>query len=238
MTAVIEIGHKSASENRDEKDDIFTATKNYNNFQSDNSTDDDRLRLNCPYDEQQPKTSVGCKEKQFKKSEHLELNINKQLPKEENIHTTEKKIISKMMKYINNEEKYMQYFNYLVAFSNDCRKGKVISEFELLYEFSPINWTPCCNELRSKHLKGKQKQFKSRVNLINEVNNFSVTSSGMQNIDLKDVGKHELNRTKEHRIEMRIELLEKINSSYECSTTYNTLVDTLINLEESLIPEY
>jgi hypothetical protein len=237
MTAVIEIEHKSISKKRNEKNDIFTVTKYYNSLQSDNSTNEDRLRLNCPYNEQQPTTSIGCSEKQLKKSEHLELNINKQLQKEESIHPTQTKIILKMMKYINNEEQYMQYFKYLVAFSDDRRNGKIISEFELLDEFSPSNWTSRCNEFGGKDLKGKQKMFKSRVSLINEVNNLSETSSDIQNIDLKNDAKHKLNGTKKHRIAMRIELLEKINSSYECGTTYDTLVDTIISLEEHFLAE-
>ena len=131
----------------------------------------------------------------------------------------------------------MECFKHLVAFSDDLKKGKVISEFELLYEFSPSNCTPSYNELRSKHLKGKQKQFKSSANLINEVNNCSVLSSHVQNINLEEDARHELNGTKKHIIAMRMELLENINTSYECSTTYNTLLDTLINLEESILPE-
>ena len=140
-----------------------------------------------------------------------------------------------MMKYINNEEKYMECFKYLVAFGDDLKNGKVTSEFELSYEFSPSYWTPCYNALRSKHLDGKQNQFKSKVTSINKVNNSSVTSSDVPNIDLKHDAKHELNGTQKHRIAMRLELLENINSSYECSKTYNTLVDTLINLEESFL---
>jgi len=225
-------------EHRDDKNDIFTMTTFYSNdsiiAECGSPINYDDVRLNCPSKEQYPSTSKGQNREKFKKCEYVNLDVNKLPAKQVNIYPTAHKIVSKMIKNLHREEKYIEYFKCLLVLIEESKKGKSVSEFELASEFS----TGSCkasvyNEQQNKEVKDKHKKTKSSRNVICATHECPRSSSVAKNDNLQNNNKGRI----EDRIAKRSKILAKISASYGIEETYNALMEKLINLEEHYLNE-
>ena len=146
--------------------------------------------------------------------------------------TIEKGLVSKMIIYIEDEEKYIQVFKDFVSLQDHCRAGKEISELLLEHETKYYD-PPIKNHSKnrnSKHNDQSQDQIKSK------------TSSG--NVASHPEGKRNLCSEQEssfdeqqnYRRGKRQILLDKL-TSYDTphDLSYESLKEQLINLEEGFV---
>ena len=226
-------------EQRDDKNDIFTMRTFYRNdritAECGSLIDDDYVMLNCPSKEKYPSTSKGKIRKKFKKFEYVNLDVNKLSAKQVDIYPTSHKIVSKMIKNLRREEKYIEYFKCFVVLIEESKKGKSVSEFELASEFS----TGSCkagvyNEQQNKEVKDKHKKVKSSRNVTCATHE---CPKSWKNANLQNNNKLYNKGRIEDRIAKRSKILARISASYDNEETYNALVEKLINLEEHYLNE-
>ena len=229
-------------EHRDDKNDIFTMTTFYSNdsiiAECGSPINYDDVRLNCPSKEQYPSTSKGQNREKFKKCEYVNLDVNKLSAKQVDIYPTAHKIVSKMIKNLRREEKYIEYFKCFVVLIEESKKGKSVSEFELASEFSIGSYKAgIYNEQQNKEVKDKHKKVKSSRHVTFATHECPSSSSGAKNTNLQNNNKLNNKGRIEERIAKRSKILAKLSASYNFEDTYNALVEKLINLEEHYLNE-
>lgn len=211
--------------------EIITTTTSQNNLQSNNTND--FLMLHVPFNGE-PSTSRGQDAKNIHAPDNIKLGVNK-LAQPDHNPAFRLKLISAMIKSIEDEKKYIGCFKKLVAFEGDRRKGKYLSGHELENEFSSNCKQRDTN--RNKKSRGKGKRSKPTITQPAEKER-TLSNVDVQGVCIIDITVLKLKGKKEDRISMRTEILNQLRFSYHKDENYDILVEELINLEESFVQDY
>ena len=145
--------------------------------------------------------------------------------------TIEKGLISKMIIFIEDEEKYIQVFKDFVSLQDHCTAGKEISEFLLEHETKYYD-PPIKNQSKNRNPKHKdQSQDKNKSNSSSE--NVASHPEGKRNLCSEQ--NLSFDEQQNYRREKRQILLDKLKSYTRHDLSYGSLKEQLIDLEEGFI---
>ena len=145
--------------------------------------------------------------------------------------TIEKGLVSKMIIFIEDEEKYIQVFKDFVSLQDHCRAGKEIGELLLEHEINYYD-PPIKNQSKnrnSKHNHQSQDQIKSN----SSSENVTPHPEGKRNLCPEQ--NLSLEEQQNYRRGKRQILLDKLKSYTRLDLSYESLKEELINLEEGFM---
>ena len=145
--------------------------------------------------------------------------------------TIEKGLVSKMIIFIEDEEKYIQVFKDFVSLQDHCRAGKEISELSLEHEMNYYD-PPIKNQSKNRNSKHNDQSL-----------NHIKSNSSSENVTPHPEGKRNLcpeqnlslEEPQNYRRGKRQMLLDKLKSYTRHDSSYESLKEELINLEEGFM---
>ena len=134
------------------------------------------------------------------------------------------RLVLGMMNNESDEETYILYLKKLLAVQNSHIEGQLLTDIELEDEFSSY----CEQTSRNKHHRGKGKHSQSLI---------AKESVTVQCPNSCNNQHRELKGELRDRILLRRVILKQIYNSYIVDTSYNQLIEKLIDLEESFVTD-
>ena len=145
------------------------------------------------------------------------------------------KLIHKMSENKGDEEKYLEYFKRLISFEEFCKDKESIDLDELQNEILiPQNdsFKIICKHVKSK---GREEKVEKKTKKAGTKSDISSEGNKESETTVKNT-KSAKEGPKTERIVMRTEILNNLSTCYVKDTTYDSLMNELIDIEESFIP--
>ena len=144
------------------------------------------------------------------------------------------KLIQMMSEDINDEDRYLEYFKRLLSFEEDRKDDNFIQIVDLEVEIG-FKQNKSMAKV-AKNVTSKSKDKKSVLKTNKPKNNYSV------NVEVDGKNKRDGNEKRkapsgdlEHRIAMRTEIIDKLQTCYKKDVIYDSLINDLIDYEESFV---
>ena len=183
---------------------------------------------------QEPSTSKEGYSKKQKIDTHAQPSSNK-ASKRRNYQEVVIEIVSYMIRYIMDEEIYIEYFKQLVTFDAHYKMGKPVSEFDVTYQ-STSSLALTTDAFRHEHFKHENKKSKSSFNVFARGDKHCKDSSNVEELWFERASKRDVKGHLVGRIRQRLNILNDFSRSHNQDTNLQeSLVESLIDLEESFI---
>ena len=214
----------------DAGDKDITITRQLGSGEQVSSSDENSIP-NVPSSSDQPSGSIvpptQVSEGQ-KSTVHQTLDI-KTLVQNVNKHPLAQKQIKEAFMFVTDETKYLEIFKRLVALQEFCKGGKAVSELCLENEFK-TSMTIDDERLTIKgHKKGKR--LERTISILFEERRFNDHNIGEAISSTETVLEEKL----KERSKIRTSILDQLDSSYDDTEKFESLMDQLISYEESCV---
>ena len=182
--------------------------------------------------EEQPSTSNGYYGPKELCLGFIRPDLKEQPKKNSEKTTVSHLMISKMIKHIDEEERYLEYFKRLLAYRHDVKAGIVPLEYSC-YDEVRLNCTTY-EKSKKKISKGKSKLPRKERTLLQSKNKLK---SVLEDQITEDVFNQGMNSSadRNHRTLIRVEILNQIISCNDKDAIYDSLVEYLIDVEENFV---